>query len=101
MSYGTTIKTEIYLSRMIFENKGMLEGKIEETKQNIERSKQEILMYCASTPKDILSSKEWEEEIVSFINIKVNDLLYQIEEGSVLLYKLELLLENFDERISG
>jgi len=100
MGWGTSFKTEIYLNRIVFDNKGQLEDEIEETEKNIEKSKQQILMYASASPKDIISD-DWKEESISFINIKVNDLLNQIEEDTELLYKLNLLLENFDERISG
>jgi len=100
MSWGTSFKTEIYISRIVFENKGLLEDTIKETERNIERSKQQILMYASASPNDIISD-DWKEESISFINIKVNDLIYQIEEDTELLYKLNLLLENFDERITG
>lgn len=100
MGWGTTIKTEIYLSRMIFENRGLLEDEIEELEKTIERNKQEILMYCSANPKDIVP-KDLDEEAIGFISNKVNDLLNDIEYNSVMLYKLNLLLENFEERISG
>lgn len=99
MSWGTSFKTEIYISRIVFENKGLLEDTIKETEKNIERSKQQILMYASASPNDIISD-DWKEESISFINIKVNDLLIQIEDDSVLLYKLNILLEEFDNRIN-
>ena len=97
MGWGTEFKTEIYLNRMTFENKGILEDEIEELEQTIERYKRELLMYCSANVRELIP-KDWDEEPITFIYNKVNELLSQLEEDTLLLYKLELLLENFDAK---
>jgi hypothetical protein len=99
MGWGTTINAEIYISRVQFENKLVLEDKISELEKNIEADKSKILMFCSANPKDVVP-EEWKDEPIVFIYNNVQDIFDNIHTNETLLYELYLLKDNFDTRIN-
>jgi hypothetical protein len=99
MGWGTDFKAEIYLNRRVFGSKYELEEAIKESDSLIESFKKELYMYASSNVRDIVPS-EWGEESISYIKREIGVLLESLEEETILAYKLSLLLENFDERVS-
>lgn len=98
MGWGTTINAEIYISRVQFENKLMLEDKISELEKDIEADKSKILMFCSANPKDVVP-EEWKDEPIVFIYNNVQDIFDNIHTNEILLYELYLLKDNFDTHI--
>lgn len=96
MGWGTSFKTEVYLSRKTFDNKYQVEQEIEEMKEWIQDSKAQLYMLAIANPKDLIPS-DWTEEPVRFIKNEVDRLMESIDENLIDLYKLELLLENYQE----
>ena len=95
MGWGTTFTAEIYLSRQTFQSKGDLEDFIRQTNEDIRRRQEQIFMFCSSNVRDLVP-KEWEERSVVFIHDRVTELMNEIFSDTVLLCKLQLLLENYD-----
>lgn len=74
MSWGTDFTAEIFLSRMTFRNESELKNKISEVEEDIASACNELMMYAASNPRDIVP-KEWEEDAITFIKNKIKDLM--------------------------
>ena len=55
-----------------------------------------LYMLAIANPKDLIPS-DWTEEPVRFIKNEVDRLMESIDENLIDLYKLELLLENYQE----
>jgi Na+/phosphate symporter len=93
MSDGTDFTAEIYLRRIVVNNQSQLDIKIKETEEEISRIREHILMYAASSPKDIVS-EDWQEESISFIHFKVSDFLNELSESVRLLADLNYYKES-------
>jgi len=82
---------------MVFQSKGELENEIEDTKDVIQNQRERILMFASSNPKDVIS-KDWKEEAIRFIHAEVSQLINELVQDEILLYKMGLLLESYDEQ---
>jgi hypothetical protein len=100
MGWGTSFKTEIYLSRQIFSSKYELEEKIEENKKWISNSIEKLKMFAAANPKDIVDP-EWKEEPINWLSNQIDNLMEGIEEFSFENYRLEMYLDYINEECNG
>lgn len=95
MGWGTRFICEVDFNKQTFENEYVLTSKIEELEELSRIYKEQILMFCASNPRDI-TSPEWKEESIRFIHTNVSELLESLCENERELMKLYLADENFD-----
>lgn len=95
MGWGTTFQTEIYLNRQTFSNKYEVEAKIDELKDDLDIVKQKLIAFGAGNLSDIVP-EDWDDDKNGFIVYQMRDLFEEYEETVLGLYKLELLLENYD-----
>jgi len=100
MGWGTSFKTDIYLSRQIFNSKYELEEKIEGNKQFLNNSIQKLKMFAAANPKDIVDP-EWKEEPINWLSNQIDNLMESIEEMLYENHRLELYLEYINEECGG
>lgn len=92
MSWGTDFTADIFLNRLVFQNKYELESKIEEVEHDINVIEKQISMFCASTPRDIVSD-DWKDDAIMFLEIKTRELFEEyrnlVRLHSDLCYYLE------------
>lgn len=96
MGWGTTFKSEIYLSKITFGNNYEIEEYIKEKEEEIEKTKNKLCMFASSTPKDICPN-EWEDEMIRFLSNEVSSLTDYLEELIIEKTKAELLLVHVNE----
>lgn len=101
MSWGTSYKQDVYISRRTYSSKFELKDEIEEIKERIASGKAELMSLCCCTPKDIVVNKDDVDDALDVIQRKFYDLWDIIKDDIITLYKLEGLLENFDNKIEG
>jgi uncharacterized protein YlzI (FlbEa/FlbD family) len=94
MGWGTSFTADIYLNRIIFNSKYEVQSKIEELEENINRYREEILMYASATPKDIFPNSE--EDILFSIKCKINDLFECLEDDYRLLTRVHHFMEHIE-----
>lgn len=99
MSWGTLLNVDIEVLRETFHTIYELESKIEETNDNINSIQSKILMYCSSTPKDIILPEE-DVNVLDKIKHEVDELFQWYNDELVLRFKLNLIKDNFDKRIN-
>lgn len=99
MGWGTDFKADIYLSRLKFENKGLVEDKIEELEGILDSIRQQILMYGSSNIKDV-TPEDWKEEAIRFVHVEVSQLLAEYDENFKLLIDLKYYHEHLSEEKS-
>jgi len=95
MAWGTEFNANMQISRTHFKNITELDYEIEKVTSDIASNERLILMYTCSSPKKVVP-KDWADEPVQYLKTKVEELLNEIEEQTVYLFKLELLKENFN-----
>ena len=98
MSWGVDFKTSVFLLHESFNSLFELDTRIEEVKSSLESHTQQLLMYAISTPKDITTDQD--VDLVTNIKASVNEVIKELEEDAVLLFKLNLYkdyLENNPE----
>lgn len=100
MGWGTTFNTEIYLNRMIFQQKWEIEEKIQQNEKYISDSITKLKMFVSANPKDIIDI-EWKEEPINWLSNQVDDLIEFIEDTSYENYKLNLYLDYINEKCNG
>lgn len=92
MGWGTDFTTDIYLSRMTFDNEYQLDDKIKKVEKDINFATERILMYCSSNPSEVVIDDEGFEPI-EYLHQRVKELLEEYEENVILLSKLEMYKE--------
>ena len=96
MSWGIEFKADIYLIRQSYSSLYEVEEAIEDLKEEIESEKESILMYAASTPKDIITEAGY--DIVHDIKSSVKDCLDTIEENRRKICELTYYVEYLKEK---
>ena len=94
MSWGTSFKTEVYLSRMSFDSQYELEHEIDELRHSIDTSREVLSMLAIANPRDIVT--EDEDPIYSLKN-RVADQVELIEDNAHKLALLQLYLTEVEE----
>lgn len=98
MSWGTTYKQDVDIYREQFTSKDELKTRIEEVKEDISYAKQRLLQLASCTPKDLIIKPEDWDSPLDFIHHEFKNIIDMYEEDILLLYKLDGLLENFDNK---
>ena len=96
MGWGTTFSPEIYLSKATFDSKWEIEDYIKDKETSINFIRNKLLIFAASSPKDICPD-EWKEDIVSYLTNELRDLLDLLEELTIEKTKTNLLLNHVTE----
>lgn len=97
MGYGTDFTCEIFLNRMVFQNKSQIENAIDECKTNIETDTQQLMMLVSATPRYIVPD-EWNEEPVRWLANQATELINAIADNMLTLSDLNRYLEVYDEQ---
>ena len=97
MSWGITFVTDIFLSRITFENIDQVEYEIDGIKAQIQKDEDYIKMLSASNLRDIVP-KEWEDDRISWLLKEVNHYFESIKENTKLLVLLELYLKYLNKQ---
>lgn len=87
MGWGIDFKADIFLNKMSIQNIFDLNDIIEEKESELEAMKIAIYMYASSDPK-LLISDEWKDDPIVFIQLKVKEILNEIEELITILKNL-------------
>lgn len=98
MGWGTTLFTNLYFSRATYRNKFEVEDALEEQKMMLENAKQDLRTYAYMTePRKFMSNSELESSSPeTWLRERVNDALSIIEDSSTEIYRLNLLLDRWD-----
>lgn len=91
MGWETNVPAMITFNKETYQDEYQIRQEIEELKDRIKDFKEDLMIYAMGNPKDFV---EKEEPVMALKNV-VKDVLDIIEEDTIKLYKLELLLENF------
>ena len=91
MGWETNVPAMIVFNKETYQDEFQVRQEIEELKDRIKDFKEDLIIYAMGNPKDFV---EKEEPVMALKNV-VKDVLDIIEEDTIKLYKLELLLENF------
>lgn len=101
MAWYTYVEGEIWFCKETWQNKWEVEDKIKENNEDIRRAKEQIMMLVASSPKNLFQEQDadgYDTDILNCIQWKMQDLWEQIETAQYHNWKLEFLLENWDNR---
>ena len=91
MGWETNVPAMIVFNKETYQDEYQVRHEIEELKDRIKDFKEDLVIYAMGNPKDFVGK----EEPVMTLKNTVKDVLDIIEEDTIKLYKLELLLENF------
>ena len=91
MGWETNVPAMIVFNKETYQDEYQVRQEIEKLKGIIEDFKEDLVIYAMGNPKDFV---EKEEPVMALKNV-VKDVLDIIEEDTIKLYKLELLLDNF------
>lgn len=95
MGYGTYLYTSLYFYRKTYKSKFDVEEDLEEVRERIRRAKEDLmrLAYMTEPAKFCVN----EESPDSYIRAELKFAVESLEEASVEEYKLEQLLDTWDE----
>ena len=91
MGWETNVPAMLVFNKETYSDESQVSSEIEEIKDRIKDFKEDLMIYAMGNPKDFV---EKDESVMALKNV-VKDVLDIIEEDTIKLYKLELLLENF------
>lgn len=98
MGWGTEFKCNVYFHKQYFRDEFELKDKIQELEDQVNLYKEQLLMFCASSPKDLIT-EDWKDEPIRFIHLNVKELLEELSETERALMKLYIVQEHFDTKI--
>ena len=97
MSWETALFCGIHFSRKTYENSFQVESDLSEERAIVEAAKQRLYELAVMTePSKLLPDDEQSGDYLGIIHDEVRRQLEQIEESTIEVAKLELLLENWD-----
>lgn len=100
MSMGMDFTADMFIGHLHVKTLQDVEEEIRHTKENIQYTKERILMYCASGPSGVCN-KDCEGnpvEPVEALHHEMRQLFESYEEDLSKLYDLELLWADWDEK---
>jgi hypothetical protein len=99
MGWGTLINPEICIKKHYSDVNELLDD-INDIKESLNYYKNKIYMYASSNPKDIIIVDQDENtNLIDQLNINMNEIMEEYNDLSIELFKLELLLDNFDSKV--
>jgi len=99
MSFGTWCTADLYFSHVTYKTEYEVEEEIKFLKEQNDRILGKIKMLAAGNPKDLLYTKDIEGvdcDPVDCIDVYLSRELETLKENTIEIYRLELLLENFE-----
>lgn len=97
MSFATELFCNITFNRTTFNDKWEVKDKIEDLDRSIKSSEDRLKDLALMTEPNKLLTKEDDEGYIYVISREVKDNLELLEEYYIERYKLELLLDNWEE----
>ena len=101
MGWYTFVEGEMYFCKETWQHKEDVLERIEDNKKEIEAVKLEIAILVAGRAKDLIQTRDCEDndiDIPMVIRWKLDELWERLEDASYENWKLEFLLENWDKR---
>jgi len=99
MGWGIDFTADIYLSRQDYrENIELVKDEILDLEKGINSSKEKILMYAAATPKDVSMPTEESIDIISNIQVELNDAFDYIRESTEKILNLTYYQEYLENK---
>lgn len=89
MSWGIDFTTNIFISHINVDNKYELQEKIDELKKSIEDITAKLKMFAVSNSKDV-APKDLDYSLIDYISTEVDNLVDELLDCQVTLYKLLL-----------
>lgn len=100
MGWGSTHKCDVYFSKETIETLNDVELAIEDCDKNIQTIRETILMYSSGNINDIVP-KEWDEEKIEFIKIRIGNLFEELWENQDKLSKLYIVKQKLEYDRAG
>lgn len=94
MGWCTDLFCNVSFNRETFNSKRAVENKLEETRNYLQTAKDHLRNFVMMTEPQKFCPEDYDP--MSWINNECQDWLDSIEEYTIECYKLELLLENWD-----
>lgn len=91
MGWETNVPAMITFSKETYQDEHQVRNEIEDLKERIAEYKEDLVIFAMGNPKDFVEK----DEPVMALKTTVKDTVEWLEECTIKLYKLELLLENF------
>lgn len=100
MGWGTWTNAEIYFSKETYDTKSQVKAEKENCKNLLRQYEKELYAYAITDINIHLNETDCEGNKITFTNFTsiIENLLEEIEELSIKLYKLDLLLDNWEQR---
>ena len=101
MGFGTWCTADLYFSHVTYRDRFEVEDEIKFFKEQNDHIVGKIKMLAAGNPKDLLDTKDIEGvdcDPIECLDVYLARELETLKENTIEIYKLELLLENFDTR---
>lgn len=96
MGWGTQFNAEIYISKEIYHTKYDVESEIKDLEEWITKLKAKIMALALATPRDIVPHDNDPVDPIFYVTNEIENLFESLEEDHYKLYKLRLLLDNWD-----
>jgi len=101
MGWGTDFNVNVYLNRLIVENKYQAEDMIAELNEDIEDYKRKLAMYAASNPNDLVRDTEWKDQPVDWLNMQINEIWEDLLDDYQRKIYLKLYIEHLEQKEWG
>lgn len=101
MGWYTFVDGEMFFYKETWNYKEDVQIRIDDNKKDIEDVKLEMAMLAAGSVKDLIQTKDCEDndvDVLMAIRWKLEDLWERLENAQYENWKLEFLLENWDSR---
>lgn len=94
MGWGTTLVCGIYYNKKTYDTKYSVEEELEDLNDRLRDLREDILLLSAATDPNKVFPKS--EEPLTELRRRIKEDLEEIDEVTIDIFKLELLLENWD-----
>lgn len=95
MGFGTYLKTDLYFSHKTFNMRREVEEELDKVKESIRLSKERIKQFALMTEPNKFCPKD--NDPLWWVSNELEEILSALEEEMVDEFKLEMLLENWDD----
>jgi hypothetical protein len=97
MGWGTDFSVNVFLNKLIVENKYQAEDMIAELDEYIEDYKRKLAMYAASNPNDLVRDTEWKDQPVDWLNMQINEIWEDLLDAHQRKIYLDLYIEHLEQ----
>ena len=96
MGFGTDFEINIFLNKQKYRTKEKVKEKIKGLEDYMYSVKCKLKMFASSNLSETVP-KDWNDEPINWLNKEVEELLEELYEDSIEVYKLNLYIEYLDE----